>query len=163
MHQRLCPHTLRHQQRCLYSRTLGMYQMNAHLLLFCAMAVPFLGGRKYSWFLCVADSQTTWFRQIFFESRDFLIITVLDTHHALNELLPFLQDSLLFERKLSILFWRSITPIFHPLFWGHGVLLYYMRAKVRKHCVAKPWRWTQLQWATYRNLTFYSKIWYFEK
>ena len=95
MHQSLCPHTLRHQQRCLYSRTLWMYQMNAHLVLFCAMEVTFLGGRKHSWFLCVADSQTRSFRQIFFESRDFLVIItwcnplVLDTHHALNELLPF--------------------------------------------------------------------------
>ena len=35
-----------------------------------------------------------------------------------------LQDFLLFKRKLSILFWRQITSIVHPLFWGPDVLLF---------------------------------------
>ena len=41
---------------------------------------------------------------------------LVHTIHWMNFCL--LQDFLLSETKLSILFWRQITSIFHPLFWG---------------------------------------------
>ena len=135
--------------------------------------------------LGVANSQTRFFRQIFFESSQFLLKSldiifqfffffflnnilaacrILDPQPGIEPAPPaleawslnhwtamevpipwflvhtihwvnfcLLQDFLLSETKLSILFWRQITSIFHPLFWGQ--MLLYCCSQIAKLCL----------------------------